>query len=279
MPSQPQRVFAVPATAPHRPLPADAAIPALQRFTTQQLVYVWLCCIFVACLLIADIIGVRLFSIPLPFSFSVPWSKTPIDSITHTCGMITFPATFLLTDLINEYFGRRGARRVTWIGFAMGAFVFAIMNLAIAMPRLDAPFNVSEQSFVDVFGASRIMFVASLSAFLVGQYCDIAVFGVMKRLTGGKLLWLRATGSTVISQLLDSFVVTALAFNVGRTLTGAGSSAVPFFGDGETILKIAATGYLLKFAIAICITPLIYLGHGIMKRSFGLVPVPVSAAD
>ena len=90
-------------------------------------------------------------------------------------------------------------------------------------------------------------------------------------MTGGKLLWLRATGSTVVSQLIDSFIVSYLAFSLARRLFGDGSVPPAPFKD---ILKIAATGYLLKFVIAVAITPLIYAGHGIMRRWFGLIPLP-----
>lgn len=230
--------------------------------TVPQRLYVWLTAFFVACLLIADIVGIKLFHIPLPFKLF------GYDAIEHTCGMITFPVTFLLTDLINEYYGSKGARRVTYIGLAMAAFVFIIMNLAQAMPYLDAPFNIKQESFDAVFGSAKLMYVASMSAYLVGQLADIWVFKAIKRSTGGKLLWLRATGSTIISQMLDSFVVSYIAFGIGKTLTGQPGASIP------EVLKIAATGYTLKFVLAVCITPLIYLGRGILHRWFGLVPAP-----
>lgn len=249
------------------PHPADMTVP--------QRVYVWLTGLFVASLLIADIIGIKLFHIPLPFSFSLPFFGT-ISSVEHTCGMLTFPITFLLTDLINEYYGKKGARRVTFIGLAMAVFVFLMMNIAQAMPYLDAPFNVSPSSFDAVFGSAKVMYVASLCAYLVGQLSDIAIFGFLKRLTGQRFVWLRATGSTVVSQFLDSFVVTLLAFNVGRKLTGAPpQDIVPF----DRILPIALTGYSLKFVLAIAITPLIYAGRGIMHRWLGMTPAPPEHKD
>ncbi len=249
--------------------------PAAPEFSVAQRLYIWLTAFFVACLLIADIVGIRLFSLGLPFGISVPvpWSDKPITAIEHTCGMITFPVTFLLTDLINEYYGKVGARRVTYIGLAMAAFVFLIMNLALVIPRLNAPFNIDEDAFRAVFASSRIMYVASMSAYLVGQLSDIAIFGVLKRATGGKMIWLRATGSTVISQMIDSFIVSYLAFSLGRQIVPDSGMPVPF-GD---VLKIAATGYLLKFVLAIAITPLIYAGHGILHRWFGLQPIPADA--
>jgi uncharacterized integral membrane protein (TIGR00697 family) len=235
--------------------PTDPGRPpyALNR---QQTVYLWLAGVFVASLLVADIVGIKLFK---------------LGAVEHTCGMLTFPVTFLLTDLLNEYYGKRGARRVTWLGLAMGLYVFIVLNVAQAMPYLPADFNVKPEHFDAVFGSAKIMYVASLCAYLVGQMSDIAMFAFLKRITGGRLVWLRATGSTVVSQMIDSFIVSWLAFKVGPELLGDGSRPTPSFAQ---ILNIAATGYTLKFFIAIGITPLVYLGRAVMQRWFGLVPLP-----
>lgn len=222
-----------------------------------QKMYLWLAMIFVASLLIADIVGIKLFRIPLPFPI------LGFEAIEHTCGMLTFPVTFLLTDLINEFYGPRAARRITWIGFAAAMYVFLVINIAQAMPYLDAPYNVEPAEFDAIFGSAKIMYIASLSAYLVGQLSDIAVFGFFKRLTGDRLVWLRATGSTVISQLIDSFIVSYLAFSLGRELfPDPANPAAPI----SAIPAIAITGYTLKFVIAIAITPLIYLGRRLMRR-------------
>ena len=226
-------------------------------FTHAQKMYLWLSARFVASLLVADIVGIKLFRIPLPFPI------LGFDAIEHTCGMLTFPITFLLTDLINEHYGARAARRLTWIGFAAAIYVFLVLNIAQAMPYLDAPYNVSPEEFNAIFGSAKIMYIASLSAYLVGQMSDIAVFGFFKRLTGERFIWLRATGSTVISQLIDSFVVSYLAFSLGRELFPDPSSpAAPV----SAIPAIAFTGYALKFVLAIAMTPLVYLGRRMMRR-------------
>lgn len=251
-------------------VPATANPPAADphRLTHAQSVYVWLAGVSVASLVIADIVGIKLFSFPLPFPVF------GLTAIEHTCGMLTFPVTFLLTDLINEYFGKRAARRVTYIGFAMAAYVFIVMNIAQAMPYLDAPYNVSRSSFDAVFGSAKIMYVASLAAYLVGQLLDIAVFGKLKSLTRGRMVWLRATGSTVISQFIDSVIVSYLAFSLGRQLFPDPSSpAAPL----SAIPAIALTGYALKFIIAIAITPLIYAGRAMLKHFFGLQPIPAES--
>lgn len=235
-----------------------------------QKLYLWLGATSIACLLVGDLLGVKLFRIPLGFSFRLPWSDAPVDAITHTCGMLTFPLTFLITDLVNEYFGKKAARRIVFVSFAMGFVSFAAMNVALAMPHWDVPFNVPSASFNDVFANSRIMFLASLTAYLVGSLTDVLLFAWLKSLTGGKLVWLRATGSTVVSQLIDSFVVTYLAFGLGRHLFPSGTAPMPL----PEILKTAMTGYTLKFVIAIGLTPAIYLGRFLVQRYIGLRPLP-----
>lgn len=256
----------MPSTPPSLPPPSSPHF-----FNTQQKVYVWLAAFFVSCLLIADVIGIKLFRIPLGFSFPWPFSDKPIDAIEHTCGMLTFPVTFLLTDLLNEYYGQRGARRVTYIGLVMAIFVFIVINIAQYMPYLEADYNVKQEHFDAIFGSAKLMYIASVTAYLVGQLCDIWIFHALKKLTRGKMLWLRATGSTVISQMLDSFVVTYLAFSLGRKIVGDPNAPPAPFAD---VMGIAVTGYLLKFTLAIGITPLLYLGRGVLHKCFGLVPLP-----
>ncbi|QOJ01432.1 MAG: queuosine precursor transporter [Phycisphaeraceae bacterium] len=240
------------------------------HFSARQILYIWLVAFFTASLIIADIVGVKLFRLET----GLGW--TPADPIIHTCGMLVFPVTFILTDLLNEYYGRKAARRAALIAFSMGMFVFAVLNVALAMPHLDADFNVDPAAFAEVFAGSRIMFVASLLAFLAASYLDIFIFGLLKRLTRGKALWLRATGSTVLSQVIDSLLVTYLAFGLGRTLfPDPANPPMPW----PTLLQVAATGYLLKFVLAVGITPLIYAGHAVLHRGFGLAPLPPEGAD
>ncbi len=253
------------------PPPGTSGAQAAMVLTIPQKVYLWLAAISVTSLLVADFMGVRLFRIPLGFSFHVPWQDAPIDAIQHTCGMLTFPITFLLTDLINEYYGKEAARRVVYLGFAMGGLSFLVMNIALSMPYWDVPFNVPNKSFQDVFANSRVMYVASLAAFLVGNLLDVLMFAWIKRLTGDRLVWLRATGSTIISQFIDSFIVTYLAFSLGRNLFPTDAAAMPM----HEVLKTATTGYMLKFVIAIASTPIIYLGRWLLQTKFAMRPVSV----
>lgn len=239
------------------PLPPDMLTP-------RQGIYIWLAAIFVTCLVLANIIGVKVFRFELPIG---PWD-IPIE---HTMGMLPFPITFLLTDLINEYYGKKGARRVVYIAFAMAALAFILIAISRAVPiREGIPGTATQAAFENIFGAAALMYIASLIAFLCGSLLDIVLFGFFKRLTGGKMIWLRATGSTVISQLFDSFVVTFTFFLFIPLLLGMETKAVGW------IFGTALTGYILKFVLAVLVTPFIYLGRWMIREWFGLRPLPAT---
>lgn len=241
--------------------------PSTPGFDTRTRVYVWLSGVFVTCLLLANILGVKLFS------FAVDWPLIGSFKVEHTVGMLTFPITFLLTDLLNEYYGKAAARRVTYIGFTMGLLAFVLIYIARKTPILTGiPGTATEESFENIFGAAALMYLASMIAFLLGSLLDIFIFGVFKRLTGDRLVWFRATGSTVISQLFDSFIVTFVFFQALPVLTGGTPT------DFRFVLRTAATGYILKFVIAVLLTPAIYLGRWLMREWLGLVPVPAAPA-
>lgn len=243
------------------PAPSDPML-----FDARTRLYVWLVGAFVACLLLANVVGVKLFSIPL--------TSLGLDiSITHTAGMISFPITFLLTDLLNEYYGKKAARRVTWIGFAMGFLAFGLIWVSRKLPILEGiPGTATPESFENIFGAASLMYVASMVAFLLGSMLDIFIFGFFKRITHGKMVWLRATGSTLISQVFDSFVVTFMFFVVLQVLTGEQAQSMEF------VIQTAATGYVLKFFLAVLLTPLIYLGRWMIREFAGLTPVAAERA-
>ena len=242
--------------------------PALtpQAFDARTRLYVWLTGTFVTCLLLANVVGVKLFKIPVSlggFEFT----------IEHTAGMISFPITFLLTDLLNEYYGKKAARRVTWIAFAMGLLAFGLIWISRELPILEGiPGTATDASFENIFGAASLMYLASMIAFLIGSMLDIFIFGLFKRATRGKMVWLRATGSTLISQVFDSFVITFVFFVVLQRLSGNEPASIEF------VLRTAATGYVLKFALAVVLTPFIYLGRWMIRRFVGLTPVSADMA-
>jgi uncharacterized integral membrane protein (TIGR00697 family) len=204
----------------------------------KQKFYVWLTAIFVAALITSDLIGAKYFRIG-GFDLSV--------------GMIPFPLTFLLTDIVNEFYGTEGARRLTFVGLGVAVFVFAIINLGIALPTSpESP--MAGDKFKAVFGWSSRLYLASLSAYIVGQLLDISVFLALRKITGHRFLWLRATGSTVLSQLVDTVVVNFVL------LVGTKSM--------DYILVVVRNSYVIKLVIAVVMTPLIYAGHALLRRHF-----------
>lgn len=224
--------------------------------------YLWMTAVFVTCLLLSNILGVKLFR----FELALAGKILPIE---HTVGMLTFPLTFLLTDLLNEYYGKRAARRVTYIGFTMGLVAFVLIYIARSTPTLHGiPGTATHEAFENIFGAAALMYLASMIAFLVGSLLDIFLFSLFKRMTGGKYVWFRATGSTVVSQLFDSFVITIVFFQVLQRLTGG--QAAPF----DFVIKTALTGYILKFVIAVLLTPAVYAGRWAIRHFCDMQPMP-----
>jgi len=220
----------------------------------RQRALLWLTGVFTTCLLVADITGSKFFHYDL-------FTIGSYNFVTHSVGMLGFPIVFLLTDLINEYYGRAVARQVTWIAAGMGILSTLLILAGRAMPIAEGS-PIPQDAFEAVFSQSNRLYIASLTAFVLGQLCDIWVFGRLKRATNGRLVWLRATGSTVISQALDSFLVTSILL--------AGKATWPY------IIEVAATGYILKFLIALGLTPFIYLGRWLMHTRLGMTPMPAT---
>jgi queuosine precursor transporter len=205
----------------------------------KERVYVLLTAMFVAALIAGDFIGGKFFN---------------LAGRTFSAGIIPFPLTFVLTDVVNEFYGKDGARRLTYVGLAAAAFVWLVINLALALPTsTESP--ITDEVFRSAFGTSARLYVASLSAYVIGQLLDISIFGVLRRASGERLLWLRSTGSTVLSQAIDSLSV-SFVFLVGtRPLS--------------FIVSNAANNYVGKLLMAVLLTPLIYLGHTVLHRYLG----------
>ncbi len=176
-----------------------------------------------------------------------------IGVFTLSIGIIPWPVVFLTTDLINEYFGKAAVKRLTFLTAALILYAFILIFAAMYVPA--ASFSpVNNTNFTAVFGQSLWIIAGSITAFLTSQLIDALVFIYIKNKTGNKMLWLRATGSTVISQLIDTFIVAGIAFWLPGKLS---------FTD---YMNTASTGYIAKLIIAVALTPLIYTGHFAINR-------------
>ncbi|MEM0542583.1 queuosine precursor transporter [Flavobacterium sp. j3] len=201
-------------------------------------VYVVLAGIFITNAIVAELIGGKLIDV-----FGVPMS----------IGILPWPIVFITTDLINEYFGEKGVRKLSLITACLIAYTFIILSLAIKIPSTGIS-SVSTVEFQAVFGQSQLIIVGSIAAFLVSQLIDVTVFHFVKKKTGNKMIWLRSTGSTMISQLFDSFIVLGIAFYL------------PGIMDTKTYVISGFTGYSVKLVIAVVMTPMIYLGHYLIEK-------------
>jgi uncharacterized integral membrane protein (TIGR00697 family) len=222
--------------------------------------------IFITNALLAEMIGVKIFSAEATFGLAP--ANINILGFTMdfnlTAGAIIWPVVFITTDLINEYFGKPGVKRISYFTAFLIVYAFLVIFLSISLSPADFwvegkdgngnPVNM-DTAFNKIFGQGQRIIIGSLAAFLLGQLIDVFVFQQLRKVTGSKKLWLRATGSTLVSQFIDSFVVLFIAFYGVFT--------------NEQIVAIGITNYIYKFSIAILLTPIIYLGHALIDRYLG----------
>ncbi len=223
--------------------------------TRKQLVFFVLGGFFLTNAILGELTGGKLISVP-----GVDLGPFSLPSVVLSIGVIPWPVVFISTDLINEYFGKRGVRQLTYLAVGMISYSFILLYLAMQVPTWDRS-PVSGEVFARVFGQSMWIICGSLAAFLTSQLVDVVVFHFVKNRTGYRLLWLRATGSTLVSQLIDSFIVGFIAFRLPSILRVPGYTMT-----GEEFFRLGAGNYLYKVFIAILITPLIYLAHGAIDR-------------
>lgn len=229
--------------------------------------FVILAGIFITNALLAEIIGVKIFSAEATLGFN-PANLNILGftmDFNLTAGVIIWPVVFITTDLINEYFGKPGVKRISYMTMILITYAFVVIFLTIQLSPApwwvdgtDAEGNViinMDTAYGKIFGQSQRIIVGSLVAFLIGQLTDVYIFQKLRKITGSKMLWLRATGSTLVSQLIDSYVVLFIAF----------------YGTYPTdqIVAIGITNYIYKFLIAIALTPVIYFGHSIIDKYLG----------
>lgn len=213
---------------------------------------------FVANALLAEFIGVKIFALEDTLGLRpLEWNLFgQTGSLNFTAGTLLWPIVFVMTDVINEFFGKRGVRFISWLAVAVIAYGFAFAYVAIGLAPaawwvgVAAPQGVPDYqaAFGAVFGQGLWTIGGSLVAFLVGQLIDVSVFHRIRHATGERMVWLRATGSTAVSQLVDSFIVLYIAFVLG-----------PQQWPTSLFLAVGTMNYAYKMACAIALIPLLYL--------------------
>lgn len=223
---------------------------------------------FVANALIAECIGGKIFSLEKVFGLNPAnlslFGQTGL-SFNLTCGVLLWPLEFVITDIVNEYYGPRAVRRISYTAVVLITYAFIMFYAAMNIPPADFWITSKEtegianmqDAFGGIFGQGMWIIAGSLIAFLVSQIVDVTVFHKIKKRTGQKWVWLRATGSTLVSQLVDSFIVLFIAFKIGNGWSW------------KLVLAICLVNYLYKFTMAIILTPLIYFAENRIDQYLG----------
>lgn len=238
-----------------------------------HLLFVILAGFFVTNALIAEMIGVKIFSLEATLG-SLPnsWTIFGVEGLglNLTAGVLLWPVVFIMTDVINEYYGHRKVKVLSYLTVGLILYAFLMIYGAISLEpngwwaresglSQDPGQSIQNMdlAFRKVMGQGLWIIVGSVVAFLVGQIVDVLVYQRIRRATGEGKVWLRATGSTLLSQFIDSYVVLIIAFYIGS--------------DWELVrvLAIGTVNYIYKFGVAILLTPVIYLAHGIIDRYLG----------
>jgi uncharacterized integral membrane protein (TIGR00697 family) len=229
---------------------------------------------FVANALVAEFIGVKIFAL----EDTMGWERFNFNlfgqsgALQFSAGVLLWPIVFVMTDVINEYYGKRGIRLLSFLAVGLITYAFFMIFAAIQLSPADwwVGQNVNkgvpdmQDAFSVILGQGLLIIVGSLAAFLIAQLVDVVSFHQIKEATGEKMIWLRATGSTLISQLVDSFVVLAIAFKFGPELVG---NVEPW--SWSQLLAVGTVQYAYKFIMAIVLTPLIYLAHYVIDNYLG----------
>lgn len=208
----------------------------------RELLYMALCCLFITCLVVANMMAAsKLWIFDLGFT-----------ELVLVVGVIPYPVTFLVTDTISELYGDKRASHVVWVGFVVSLVMLGFLQLAVHVPEVE---NGQQERFAAVFGTAPRAVFASMVAYLVAQLVDVRLFHFWKRLTKGKHLWLRNNGSTIGSQLIDTLLVTFILF-VGTQGIISEPGVTATLSD---MWPLMVSSFGFKLLIALCDTPLLYL--------------------
>jgi uncharacterized integral membrane protein (TIGR00697 family) len=223
---------------------------------------------FLANALIAEFVGVKIFALESTLGLdSFNWNLFgQSGSLSFTAGVLIWPVVFVMTDVINEYFGVRGVRYISWLAVLLIAYAFLAAYAAIHLAPAEwwVPISANrgvpdmQAAFATIFGQGMWTIAGSITAFLIGQLVDVLIFHRIRRATGERLVWLRATGSTAVSQLVDSFVVLYIAFVLGPQHWPLGQ-----------FLAVGTVNYGYKLALAVVMIPLIYGARRAIQNYLG----------
>lgn len=178
-----------------------------------------------------------------------------LGPFTTIVGILPWPFVFLATDMINEFYGPKVVRRLSFLTSALIGYAFFIIYAAIKIPAADAS-PANDEQFAIVFGQSLTVIIGSIIAFIASQLLDVTVFWYIRKITNSRLVWLRATGSTLVSQCIDSFIVLGIGFYLPGTFTF------------KQYISIGWDNYTFKILVAVALTPLIYVTHHYLRRYF-----------
>jgi uncharacterized integral membrane protein (TIGR00697 family) len=229
--------------------------------TKKQNLFYILCGIFITNAIVAEVIGAKIFSVSDLFGFG-PESGF-LSNVNMSAGVINWPIVFITSDIINEYFGRKGVRKVSYMTAALIAYSFFVIYAATALPPAQFWLDLNKEqgnintAFNSIFRQGMGIIVGSIAAFLIGQILDSLVFHRLRVATNNRFIWIRVTISTLVSQLVDSFIVIFIAFYI--------------FGKFslEQVLAVGLTNYIYKSILAVGMTPLVYLAHNIINKYLG----------
>lgn len=220
--------------------------------------------------ILAEFIGVKIFTVEGSLGiqkFNMDMFGVPDLSFNMSAGVITWPLIFIMTDIINEYFGIKQVRFLSILAAILISYAFLVVGFAMNLVPSDFWINQTinneslnmNNAFSAIFGQGMWIIVGSIVAFLIGQMVDVVIFHRIKKMTGERLLWLRATGSTLASQFIDSFVVIFIAFYINPQ----------YNWSWQMVAAIGIVNYSYKFIVAILMTPLLYLVHNLIDRFLG----------
>lgn len=223
---------------------------------------------FITNAIVAEFIGAKIFSLEQSLGLDkMDFSILGFEHLSFelTCGVIIWPIVFIMTDIINEYYGKKGIRLLSILTAILISYAFILVFMAMhttpagwwVLSGVDKGIPDMQFAYKSIFGQGLWIIIGSIVAFLIGQMIDVWVFHFLKSRSGNKNLWLRSTGSTLVSQMIDSFIVLFIAFYIGNNWSM------------KQVLAIGLMNYIYKFTVAIILTPLLYVVHNWVDRFLG----------